>query len=465
MATKTLTAVGISAALSEAKKTNKTIWVSDGSIPRSHGGLQLRAAPSGRAVWYWRYSVGEKKIRMSLGVYSAQVREGFMTLPEARAEVGVKAALYQEETSKDVRTYLDREQAREQKEAEAAEQAAAAVAKAAEQAATKTLSALMAVYVAHQTKLGKQSAYDAGNLVKNHLDGASPEIAQLQANKVSAENIASVLRPLTTRGNGRTAAKLRSYLRAAYALAARARVDVDVSGHFVDFDIATNPVENTGTLSRFNNTRDRVLTKTELQTLWQRLKTARESVVNDAAMLCIALGGQRPTQLVRVTINNVDSIKKTITMYDPKGRRQQPRPHVLPLTDEALVIIERGMKRAKLVESEYLFPVSRKAVLRADTLGKYVATISDAMLAAGEISEPFQLRDLRRTAETLMIDMRVDQGLRAQLLSHGLSGIQHRHYDRHNYLDDMREVLDRWAKMLEAVMPPNNVIELHSKTA
>jgi hypothetical protein len=122
------------------------------------------------------------------------------------------------------------------------------------------------------------------------------------------------------------------------------------------------------------------------------------------------------------------------------------------------VIIERCIKRAKLVESEYLFPVSRKAVLRADTLGKYVGSVCTAMLVNGDIDKPFQLRDLRRTGETLMVGMKVDQGLRAQLLSHGLSGVQHISYDRYEYLPVMRKVLVKWGKMLEAVIPTNNVI-------
>jgi len=401
---------------------------------------------------------------MSLGVYSAQPREGFLTLPQARSEVGVKAALYQEEASKDVRLHIKQEQQQAQKEKEAAEQAAAAAAKAAEQAATKTLSALMGVYVAHQTKLGKQSAYDASNLVKNHLDGAAPEIAQMQANKVTYMDITEVLRKVVERGAKRTAGKLRSYLGAAYSLAANSRNNPEAPRDFIEFDIYSNPVEKTKASKHFSP-RERALTTLELQILWQRLKTGRESVANDAAMLCIALGGQRPAQLLRARLDIIDLEQKHITLYDPKGRRQEPRPHVLPLTDAALVIIKRCMKRAKLVESEYLFPAGRKAVLRADTLGKYVGSVCTAMLGDGDIDKPFQLRDLRRTGETLMIGMKVDQGLRAQLLSHGLSGVQHKSYDRYEYLPDMRKVLVKWGKMLEAVIPTNNVIELHAKTA
>ena len=59
--------------------------------------------------------------------------------------------------------------------------------------------------------------------------------------------------------------------------------------------------------------------------------------------------------------------------------------------------------------------------------------------------------DLRRTAETQLARLGVSKDDRAQLLSHGLGGVQSRHYDRHEYMDEKRAALNKWSKHLEAL--------------
>lgn len=61
-----------------------------------------------------------------------------------------------------------------------------------------------------------------------------------------------------------------------------------------------------------------------------------------------------------------------------------------------------------------------------------MADISTALVEARAVREPFQLRDLRRTCETMLAGLGVSSDIRAQLQSHGLGGAQNRHYDRHD---------------------------------
>ena len=39
--------------------------------------------------------------------------------------------------------------------------------------------------------------------------------------------------------------------------------------------------------------------------------------------------------------------------------------------------------------------------------------------------------------------------MRAQIQSHGLGGIQQRHYDRHDYMPEKRAALELWAQRLQ----------------
>ena len=61
------------------------------------------------------------------------------------------------------------------------------------------------------------------------------------------------------------------------------------------------------------------------------------------------------------------------------------------------------------------------------------------------------LRDIRRTSETMMAGMGVSKDVRAQLLSHGLSGVQAAHYDRYEYITEKRNALEAWESHLDDI--------------
>jgi hypothetical protein len=61
----------------------------------------------------------------------------------------------------------------------------------------------------------------------------------------------------------------------------------------------------------------------------------------------------------------------------------------------------------------------------------------------------FHAQDLRRTAETRMAELGVSKDTRAQIQSHGLGGVQTRHYDMYDYLPEKRVALERWQAYLE----------------
>jgi len=88
-----------------------------------------------------------------------------------------------------------------------------------------------------------------------------------------------------------------------------------------------------------------------------------------------------------------------------------------------------------------------RAPLRKETVAVVVGEIEAAMLAARELERgPFSMRDLRRTAETHMAALGISSDVRAQIQSHGLGGIQARHYDRHDYMPEKRTALGLWAR-------------------
>ena len=316
----------------------------------------------------------------------------------------------------------------------------------------------------------------------NHVTKAHPEIAQKPANAVTARDVAALLRPLTEGGKGRTAGKLRAYLRAAFALAARAEVDPDAPAAFLPFRVEGNPVAATGTLAKFNRALDRALSEPELREYYAALCDAPDSPIRDALLLALLLGGQRTAQLVRATVADVDVTAKTLRLFDPKGRRAQARAHVLPLSDAALVVVKRCMARAEALQAKaeqagkaeatslrplYLFSTAGAAPLRPETVTNAATEIAAALRAKPKaqrvVKESFQLRDIRRTCETRLAALGVSRDLRAQIQSHGLGGIQAKHYDRHDYMTEKANALAAWAAYLEQV-PASNVRPMRART-
>ena len=160
------------------------------------------------------------------------------------------------------------------------------------------------------------------------------------------------------------------------------------------------------------------------------------------------LGGQRPTQLLRVIPQLVDVSGATLTLLDPKGRNRHanPRRHVLPIHEDLMPVIRRRLAQTQGVESP-LFSTNGRVPLRKETVAGLVEEIEKAMLAAGELERgPFSMRDLRRTAETQMAALGISSDVRAQIQSHGLGGIQARHYDRHDYMAEKRAALQQWVQ-------------------
>jgi hypothetical protein len=82
-----------------------------------------------------------------------------------------------------------------------------------------TLRQLLNAYVGHLEKQGRQSARDVRSIFNVHVFEAAPEVAMRKATEVKIDDFVRLIGNLTKAGKGRTAAKLRSYLRAAYSLA------------------------------------------------------------------------------------------------------------------------------------------------------------------------------------------------------------------------------------------------------
>ena len=435
------------------KWTGKDEWLSDGGS-RGAGRLVAKLAAPG-VTFYFQYYQGSRRRFMPIGGYDAKAERG-VTLLQARDQAHAWSVLLRQGVT-DLHGFqedLEKERRRQRDEAAALEQTKIQEAKHA------SLGQLLDAYVGHLQRLEKQSATDVRILFDVHVIRAEPELVARKASELDVDEFVGLLSKLVQAGKGRTAEKLRSYLRAAYGLALQSKTNPDAPQALRNFGVRVNPIASISALSKYNRPRERVLSAEELSRFLKRLLALPDSIKRDALLLVLYLGGQRPAQLLRARLVDLDLSARTLTLYDPKGARTQPRTHVLPLTQSAQGILERIAKRASSFQadekgrSQPLFSSNGKQLLRIETVSAQVTEIARAMLEAGELRERFELRDLRRSAETMLASLGVSKDTRAQLQSHGLGGVQSRHYDRYSYLSEKQSALEIWERHLNDLLEP-----------
>lgn len=411
-------------------------WRSDGSA-RGTGTLSARRlAGIGRHVlFYFRYtnSAGSREA-LALGQWSGADGKGAgLSLEDARTRASLLSARYTGGET-DLRDAIEAEQREAVRERDAA--AKAAEADAALQLAT--LGALLTAYCDQLGRDGKASAREVRRALERHVKEAWPKLWTTPAEQITPDDLLAVVALPADAGKLREAAKLRAYLRAAYAAGVRARQDARALPALRQLKLTTNPARDLVTIEGASKARERTLSVAELRAYWKRINALPDP---DGALLRFHLltGGQRIEQLARLTLADHDPDLTTVRLRDGKGRRRQPRAHDVPLIAEAASAMQ-ALHGGTL--GPYLFTVTggRSGAAYA-TVQHRLRAVCEAMLAAEEVSTPFTVGDIRRTVETRLAALGIRQDIRAQLQSHGLSGVQARHYDRHDYLQEKRDAL------------------------
>lgn len=445
--------------ITRATTADKDIWLSDSDGIWGSGRLLLRVSHFGTKRFYFRHSTSEGRKTVSLGPYSKNSKVGYLTLEQARLEAQkIGSTLDRARPPRDVQEPSGLESgATVQPDPDIGSTSAASV-QATDTAETSlegcTLLDLCNVYANGLKIRGKRSWKNCLGIVNRHI--ATSSIAQVPARLVTDEQATKLLRPIVAAGKGRTAAHVKAIMSAAYGQAVGARLDPTAKDDLTQFGIKSNPIARVSSLSMFSRTRERSLNKLELRALWGMIYPQDPANVGIALRFIrvdLLLGGQRCQQLIQVRTDEVDLDRNVIVLFDPKGRREQPRRHELPLTPRAKAEIVWLLNHSRDIGSDCLFPGRTDgSILSSHTVSKTVTQISRSLLTSESI-KAFQYSDLRRTTETLMADLRISKEIRAQLLSHGLGGIQAFHYDRHDYMDEKREALVKWNAFLASLDP------------
>ncbi|WHZ11744.1 MAG: hypothetical protein OJF60_002183 [Burkholderiaceae bacterium] len=407
------------------------------------GSLEARRLATDAVVFYWRVTIGGRTVRVAIGNYDPSAApkslqptaKGYSVHAANRAAEGLAQKHH---ANRDAGGYPALVAA----EDEARRKATAAKV----EAERYTLDRLLDHYCDHLETLGRVAHKDARSIFKRHVKEPWPEVAALPANQVTGEQIADMMRRALELGKGRTANKLRSYVRAAYQTARAARSKPSIPLHFKGYGVTHNPAADTEPDESQNKADKRPLSAAELRTYWHAIKAApgfRGAVLR----LHLLTGGQRIEQLVNLLTADITVINETqysaMTLHDGKGRPgKAPRPHTVPLTPRAAAALLECKPRGKFALS-----TDGETHLSAITMSAW------AVEAAADIPE-FQTKRIRSGVETLLASMGVPSEIRGRLQSHGIGGVQARHYDGHDYMREKRDALDKLERALTAKGAP-----------
>ncbi|WP_181169072.1 site-specific integrase [Mesorhizobium sp. B2-4-14] len=209
--------------------------------------------------------------------------------------------------------------------------------------------------------------------------------------------------------------------------------------------------------------RDRVFTDAELRALWKATEGTTEGVgdVYSSVYRLLLLTGQRLNDIAQASWSEINFDRKVLTI--PAVRFKSERDHTVPLTDDAIAIIEKLPRFAKC---PWLCSLDGKAAV---TIGdKVKRRIDAAMLAVLKEEDPdltlpaWVNHDLRRTVRTRLSELDVMDEVAEAVIGHVPTALV-RTYNQSDRMKVKRDALTRWQGELNAIVGKggaDNVISL-----
>lgn len=185
--------------------------------------------------------------------------------------------------------------------------------------------------------------------------------------------------------------------------------------------------------------RERALAAEEVRAVW---RAAQEIEWPFGPLIqLLMLSGQRRTEIANLRWSWIDEEKKIIAF--PATIMKNGREHLLPMSSPVIEIV-RNLPRFK--DEDRLFRS------RTNASKNVVSGFSKTKRRLDQLSGvvDWVLHDIRRTVATQMNALGVQDTTVDRVLSHvipGVSGV----YNKHKYLDEKRDALERWAAFLIAL--------------
>lgn len=387
--------------LKSAKPRQKPYELADG------GGLVADVMPSGTIAWRFRYRLNGRREKVSMGKYPA------ISLAKARA----KAAGYQ---------VLVAEGQSPMREKKAAKLAART---------PQVLEDFAKLWLSEVVEKDRKDAHQ----IRRYLErDVYPTLGRKRLSEVTTADILALTDRIKARGSEQAALLLRNILKRLFAYAiARQAVDSNPAAAVQARYIAVAKA------------RDRVLSREEIGEVMRQIYRSSMRTSNKVALHLLLITMVRKTELTQARWERVDLEGGEWHIPETKNGK----PHIVYLSEQAKRLFEE--LRVMAGDSPYVLP-SRSSTKRpiADS------TLNHALEALGIArSRGFVIHDLRRTASTHLHEAGFASDVIEKALNHTIGGVRGV-YNRAEYADQRRRMLQQWADMVEQWIRETEVVPI-----
>lgn len=416
---------------------------------RGFGTLLFERRPSGIVEAYYRQRVSGADVTLKLGVYKANLRAAGLTVSQIRDKANEYAAIAAKHGN--VKAYIE-----EQEAAVAAERAERK--RLAEiEASHGSFGELFLDYIeSRREKATPGVVKELERLYQTNMLTPHPGIMGMKARDIRPDHILAILNPIWDRGAKVQAERMRSFLSAAFNHGLRAENSVGRASA-KSYNLESNPATVVA-VEKVSAPATRALSDAELRQLWETIENT-EGVGPVMARLfkfVIATGGQRIFNICQTTWEDYDLEAGTVRLIHRKGRGGQAmsRPHLVPLTERAVAILERVREINGCHPWPWTTTGKQHIVVSSPRHAIADWLKSEHAIIEGKQTPIFTPRDLRRTCAQLMQRHGVSNQLSDLLQAHGQTGVANLHY-RNNpeaALPEKRRAIELFDRALEMVL-------------
>lgn len=385
-------------------------------------GFGIRVSPEGTKTWFVMYRLAGIRRRLRLGRYpGVSLFDARRNARSALSEVAEARDPVLERKAKEAQLKLERLEAR-------------------------TFGQLCQQYMEQWAKqhLREKTWAEYQRIINKHL---IPEFGKFDTSDIEPSHVGAFLRDIGSMKKV-LANRIRAVMGAIFGWA----IDQKIVASNV------NPVSGIRRPGGEEKAKERVLTDAELKSVWQSLDN-ETSQVKDVLRL-ILLTAQRPGEVMGMRWDEIDL---TSAVWELSGSRtKNGKAHVVPLSPQALRIIERqreSLTKLKERRSErgdpspdtpFVFPNRHLEKMDKSPIKMLRKCVSRIVASLG--IKPFAPHDLRRTAATCLGKMEVPGFVIALILNHALPGITNKVYNRYDYLKEKRDALNRWGLRVHQIV-------------
>lgn len=375
----------------------------------SHG-FGVRVLPNGTKKFFYVYNMDKKRRFLNLGIYKDIQHKSGITLADARKNyIKARSAVLH-----GIDPLLEKDKLKVERDR------------------TPFISDFVKEYIREYAKLKTRGWKETERVL---LKEVVPRWGKRKITDVKKRDLVLLLDEIKERGSRIMANRTLAYIRGMFSYA----VERDV--------LEANPFMGMKQPNE-EHSRERVLTVSEIKTLWSNLENADMNGSIKNALKMILISGQRPGEVIGMHSCEVEKRWWTI----PAARSKNKQAHRVYLSDLAMVII--GDKEGFIFESTANPGSPFEVRTMTSSIKKNLPHTAESKVVDKLKIAHFVPHDLRRTMATMLAEIGIPGDIIDRVQNHvskQKAGVGHI-YNRYNYDKEKQAALLKWAIKLKSII-------------